>query len=159
MRKQIIEGAFAGEASPAGEWINVEELARVELSSEAEGHPIEAALSLRTGPGWRAGSPGPQVIRLRFDDPLPLRGIYLLFEELEQARTQEFVLSWRAAEAQPYQQIVRQQYTFSPPGTTRQTETYQVDLGGVQVLDLKLEIVPDITQAVAYASLLQLRLR
>ena len=157
MRKQIIEQAFPAEGSHPGEWINTEELAQAELSSEAEGYPIEAALSLRAGSGWRAGSPGPQVIRLRFDTPFTLSALYLLFEELAQARTQEFVLSWCSAEEQTGKQIVRQQYTFSPPGTTRQTEAYQVDLRGVQVLELK--IVPDIANASAYASLLQLHLR
>lgn len=81
----------------------------------------------------------------------------MLFEELAQVRTQEFVLSWRSEEEHTYKQIVRQQYTFSPPGTTRQVETYQVDLRGVKVLEL--EIVPDIANANAYASLLQWRLR
>lgn len=81
----------------------------------------------------------------------------MLFEELEQARTQEFVLSWRSEEEPAGKQIVRQQYTFSPPGTTRQMEIYQVDLRGVKVLELK--IVPDIANANAYASLLQWRLR
>jgi hypothetical protein len=157
MRKQIIEQAFQAEVSHTGDWINAAELAQVELSSEAQGYPIEAALSGRAESGWRAGTPGPQVIRLRFDNPFTLSGIYLLFEELEQARTQEFVLSWLSEEEHFYKQIVRQQYTFSPPGTTRQVEAYQVDLRGVQVLELK--IVPDITNAVAYASLLQLRLR
>lgn len=157
MRKQIIEQTFPAEGFRTGEWINTEELARVELSSEAQGHPIEAALSLQGGSGWRAGSPGPQVIRLYFQHPCTLRGIHLLFEELEQARTQEFVLNWYAAEEHAGKQIVRQQYTFSPPGTTRQLETYQVDLREVKVLELKL--VPDIANANAYASLLQLRLR
>ena len=157
MHKTIIEQAFPQEVYPAGEWINTEELAQVELSSEAQGYPIEAALSLRAGSGWRAGSPGPQVIRLRFENPFDLSSIYLLFEELEQARTQEFVLSWLSEEEHTYKHIVRQQYTFSPPGTTRQVEAYQVDLRGLKVLELK--IVPDIANAIAHASVLQWRLR
>jgi hypothetical protein len=157
MRKQIIEQAFPEEVFHTGDWINTEELVQVELSSEAPGHPIEAALSLRAGSGWRAALPGPQVIRLRFECPVTLSGVYLLFEELAQARTQEFVLSWLPEEGPAYQQIVRQQYTFSPPGTTRQREAYQVDLRGVKVLELK--IVPDISHSIAHASLLQLRLR
>jgi hypothetical protein len=52
----------------------------------------------------------------------------LEIEELSQARTHEFVLSWRSAEERPYQQTVRQQYTFSPPGTTRQMKAYQTHL-------------------------------
>jgi hypothetical protein len=97
------------------------------------------------------------VIRLYFENHLTLSCINLLFEELELARTQEFVLSWCPEEEHVYKQIVRQQYTFSPPGTTRQVESYQVDLRGVKVLELK--IVPDMANADAYASLLHLRLR
>ncbi len=157
MRKHIIEHAFSEEAIHTGEWINTQALAQVELSSEAQGYPIEAALSREAGPGWRAGSPGPQVIRLYFDNPFILSCINLLFEELEQARTQEFVLSWCAEEEPIYKQIVRQQYTFSPPGTTRQVEAYEVDLWGVKGFELK--IIPDISRADAYASLLELRLQ
>ncbi len=157
MRKQIIEQSFPEEVPPTGEWIKTEGLAQVELSSEAQGYPIEAALSLEAGSGRRASSPGPQVIRLHFEKPLTLRSIHLLFEKLEQARTQEFMLSWCSEEEPAYRQIVRQKYTFSPPGTTRQVEAYEVDLWGVKGFELK--IIPDISRADAYASLLELRLR
>jgi hypothetical protein len=157
MRKNIIEPAFQEELATSQEWIDLEELVQVELTSEAQNYPIETALAPGAASGWRAGSPGPQVIRLRFEKPISLSYIHLLFEELEQARTQEFVLGWLSQEEHTYHQIVRQQYTFSPNGTTRQLEVYQVNLQGVKMLELK--IVPDIDNSVAYASLLQLRLR
>jgi hypothetical protein len=50
---------------------------------------------------------------------------------------------------------VRQQYNFSPPGTTWEVEDYEIDLDGVTVLELK--IVPDINGGRAHASLAQLR--
>ncbi len=157
MHKYIIKQALQKEVAVSQEWVDLEKLAQVELSSEAQDHPIEAALAPGAASGWRAGSPGPQTIRLRFQKPISLSCIHLLFEELEQARTQEFVLSWRSEEEHTYKHIVRQQYTFSPAGTTRQVEAYQVNLPDVKVLELK--IVPDINNSGAYASLSQLRLR
>ena len=44
-----------------------------------------------------------------------------------------------------YREILRQQYTFSPPGATREVEDYVVNLHGVTVLELR--IVPDIAGA------------
>jgi hypothetical protein len=51
---------------------------------------------------------------------------------------------------------VRQQYHFSPPGTTREFEDYAVDLAEVMVLELK--IVPDISGGEAQASVAQFRI-
>src|SRR4029077_13617497 len=44
-------------------WLNLETAATLELTSEDEHHPIEAALSSRGPRGWRAAGPGPQTIR------------------------------------------------------------------------------------------------
>ena len=99
-----------------------EHLARVELTSEDEAHPVESALVVETGLGWRASAPGEQVVRLLFDEPLSLRRIQLQFRETEQERTQEFVLSWSGDGGQTYREVVRQQYHFSPrprPGSSK----------------------------------------
>jgi hypothetical protein len=106
--------------------------------------------------GWRASQPGEQLIRLLFDEPQRLRRATLLFVEIECERTQEFVLRWSADGGRSYREVVRQQYTFTPPGTTRQDEDYGVDLEEVTALELK--IVPDIGGGGARASLAQLRL-
>ena len=79
-----------------------------------------------------------------------------MFHEGEQERTQEFVLRWSPDDGRSYREILRQQFTFSPPGATREVETYDVDLDGVTKLELK--IVPDISRGSARASLAQLRL-
>lgn len=142
---------------PAGQhWLDLEHLAQVDITSEAADHPIEAALLPGIGAGWRAARPGEQIIRLRFDEPLRLRRIYLLFEDEEQARTQEFLLRWSLDGRPPYREILRQQYTFSPSGTTREVEDFAVELDGVAALELR--IVPDISGGTARASLAQLRL-
>jgi hypothetical protein len=137
-------------------WLNLETAATLELTSEDERHPIEAALSSRDRQGWRAAGPGPQTIRLVFDKPQRLRRINLAFSEAETSRTQEFVLRWRSEADQGFREIVRQQWNFSPPQTAREIEDYQVDLTSVKVLELV--IVPDIGGGNTYASLENLRL-
>jgi hypothetical protein len=155
MRKRIIgHGTRDVQADEPG-WLDIERLAQVEITSEVVGHPIESALIPGTGSGWRAAQPGEQTIRLRFDDPLRIKRIRLVFHEDEQERTQEFVLRWSPDGGQSYREIVRQQYNFSPPGAARELEDYDVDLDGVTTLELR--IVPDISAGSARASLAQLR--
>lgn len=137
-------------------WLNLETLAEVEISSEDTFHPIEAALLPGRDTGWRASEPGKQVIRLLFENPQRLRRIRLNFIEINIERTQEFTLRWSSDGGQSFQDIVRQQWNFSPEGATRETENLQVDLQGVTMLELT--ITPDINSGIAIASLEQLRL-
>jgi len=134
----------------------VEHLAQVEVTSEAAAHPIESALIPSAGPGWRAEEPGQQTVRLLFDEPQRVRHIRLLFQEDERQRTQEFVLRWSSDGGQSYREIVRQQYNFSPPGSTSECEDYDVEIDRVTALELT--IVPDISGAPVCASLAELRL-
>ncbi|MHB9075095.1 MAG: hypothetical protein ACYC6G_16405 [Desulfobaccales bacterium] len=155
MRKRIIgHGPREVKVDEPG-WLDLERLAQVEITSEEVGYPIESALIPGTGSGWRAGEPGEQTIRLRFDEPLRVRRIHLVFHEAEQGRTQEFVLLWSPDGGQPYREIVRQQYNFSPPASAREVEDYEIDLDGLTALELR--IVPDISGGSARASLAQLR--
>jgi hypothetical protein len=155
MRKYII-GQGPREASTADDWLDLELLAQVEVTSEDADYPIESALIPGTAAGWRAGEPGEQTIRLLFDEPLRVRRIHLVFHENERERTQEFVLRWSPDGGQSYREIVRQQFNFSPPGATREVEDYEVNLAGVAALEL--QIVPDISRGSARASLAELRL-
>ena len=156
MRKRIINQHSRDILPISQEWLNLEHLAQLEFTSEDETHPIESALTIGAGSGWRAAQAGKQTIRLLFADPQRIRRICLLFHEDQQKRTQEFVLRWSSDRGQSYREIVRQQYTFSPPGTIREYEDYAVNLEGVTTLELS--IVPDIGGAGALASLAQLRL-
>src|SRR5579864_4130716 len=106
--------------------------------------------------GWRAADSGPQTVRLIFDQPQRLTRIALVFEETETSRTQEFVLRCSGKGGRSFREIVRQQWNFSPPDATRETEEYQVSLSDVAVLELV--IVPDISRGSARASLKRLRL-
>jgi hypothetical protein len=154
MRKRIIAHGPREVKAEERDWLDLERLAQVEITSEDVDHPIESALIPGTGSGWRAAQPGEQTIRLRFDEPLRLRRIHLVFHEDEQERTQEFALRWSPDGGQSYQEIVRQQYNFSPPAVVSEAEDYDVVLDGVTALELR--IVPDISGGSARASLAQL---
>jgi hypothetical protein len=156
MRKRIINQAPRNVSPVDQSWLDLQRLAQVELTSEDAAYPIEAALIPSAGPGWRAAQAGEQTIRLLFDEPQRIRHIQLLFQEDRQARTQEFVLRWSPDGGQSYREILRQQYTFSPPGMTRECEDYAVDLVGVT--ELELRIVPDISGGDARTSVAQLRI-
>src|SRR5258708_12687760 len=82
-------------------WLNLETAATLELTSEDERHPIEAALSSRDCQGWRASGPGPQTIRLVFDQPHRLRRTNLAFPEAPPLPTQHFTLRSLPAATQP----------------------------------------------------------
>ena len=156
MRKRIIGNGPGEVAAAEPDWMDLEHLAQVEITSEDVDYPIESALIPRMGPGWRAAQPGEQMIRLQFDEPLRIKWIRLVFHEDEQERTQEFVLRWSPDGGQSYREIVRQQYNFSPPGAERELEDYEVDLDGVTALELR--IVPDISGGTTRATLAQLRI-
>lgn len=156
MRKRIIPSA--GEAAPPSgdDWLDLEDLAEVEITSEDPAHPVESALIPDGTPGWRASGPGEQSIRLLFNPPLALHRIWLEFVEPSVERTQEFVLRWSPDEGQTLHEVMRQQWNFSPSGSIRQAEDHQVELTGVTLLELS--IVPDISGSTARASLAQLRI-
>jgi hypothetical protein len=156
MRKRIIAHGPGESAAAEPDWMDLDLVAQVEITSEDADYPIESALIPGTGSSWRAAQPGEQTIRLLFDEPRSLRRVHLVFHEDEHARTQEFVLRWSADGGQSYREILRQQYNFSPPAATREVEDYDIELNGVTALELK--IVPDISGGSAPASLAQLRI-
>jgi len=156
MRKHIINHD-AETSSPVDEgWLDLEKLAQVEASSEEAQHPIEAALLLGASSGWRAATPGQQLVRLIFDKPQNLRLIHLVFDEHERERLQEYTLRWSAGIGQPYREIVRQQYNFSPPTTTTEVEDYTVNVDSCA--ELELSIVPDLRGSPVHASIAEFRL-
>jgi hypothetical protein len=156
MRKRLIGPAPQQTAPPGQDWLNLEELAEVEITSENAAYPIEFALLSSGASGWRAGEAGTQTIRLLFIQPHRLRRIWMKFEETSQERTQEYVLRWSADRGQSFREIVRQQWNFSPQGATVETEDHQVELPAVTVLELI--IIPDTRGGQAIASLERLRL-
>jgi nuclear transport factor 2 (NTF2) superfamily protein len=156
MRKRLIGGVKPANAAVGEEWLKLDDLAEVEISSEDAAHPIELALVPGDNAGWRAAAPGRQTIRLLFSSPQRLRRIRLVFVETSAQRTQEYLLRWSADKGQSFREIVRQQWNFNPHGATSETEEHQVELAGVDVLELI--IAPDIGRDDAFASLAELRL-
>ncbi len=159
MRKSVMgDGMMDRTRASAGPWRDLERIARVEVSSEDEQSPIENALVLRSTSGWRAGAPGPQAIRMYFDEAIAVRRIEVQIVERESARSQEFAIYAGATMAE-MREVVRQQFTFSPDGSTEEREEYQVMLDGVRVMEVRIDPdrVQDATKSVAYASLLALR--
>jgi hypothetical protein len=156
MRKRKISPAPLSIAPSGQAWLDVERRALVEVTSEENGYPIESALLEAEDRGWRAADPRTQTIRLIFDEPQDLRRIWLVFEDNENTRTQEFVLRWSPDGGHSFREIVRQQWNFSPPDSVRETEDYAVELSDVTILELI--IVPDKSGGAARASLASLRL-
>lgn len=156
MRKRIIKPVQEQNVYSEQNWLNIEKLAVAEVTSEDEAYPIESALLSGNDSGWRASSPGEQMIRLLFDNPQGLRWIRLNFEEFDIERTQEYVLRWSPDGGQSYQEIIRQQWNFCHEGATSEIEDYQVELPAVTILELSIN--PDISKRKAFASLKELRL-
>jgi hypothetical protein len=152
MRKKLIGSgnATTPRSNAQPEWLDIEEIGAVEVTSEDPDFPIESALTGTEGSGWRAAQPGKQLIRMVFDNPMPLHRIRLEFSDKEVERTQEFTLKW-SQQGGPLREIVRQQWNFSPTGATAEVEDYRVELDGVSVLELAL--VPDLSGGNARATL------
>ena len=156
MRKRIITPTQQQTAPPGQDWLNLEEIAEVEITSEDATHPIESALLPGGTSGWRAAGPGIQTIRIFFTHPQRLRRIWMNFVETRTQRTQEYVLRWSSDGGRSFQEIVRQQWNFSPQGATGETEDHHVELPAVTVLELT--IIPDTSGGKAVACLEKMRL-
>jgi hypothetical protein len=155
MRKRIL-APTPTTAHAQEDWLDLERAATVEVASEDKDFPIESSLSIEPRQGWRAAKPGTQTIRLLFNEPQELKLISLIFEEREIVRTQEFTLRASTSPGSPFREIVRQQWNFSPPTSTREIEEYRVELSDITALELT--IVPDISGGTTRASLKSLRL-
>ena len=156
MRKTPFSPISNSSGAPGHDWLDLDQAARVEVSSEAEGYPVEGALLKDVRGGWRASEPGSQTIRLLFDHPQTIRVIRLVFKEREFARTQEFVLRWLPQGTFDWKEVVRQQWNFSPPLTEDESEEYKVNLPSATGLELSIR--PDISGGETRASLESLKL-
>ena len=158
MRKSIISPSAAAAVPTNEQWRELERIARVEISSEDELFPIEHALGRKGTTGWRAAGTGPQVIRLHFDEPLNIKRLHLHFVERAAERSQEFAVY--AGSGTDVKEVVRQQWAFSPHGSTDEIEDYTVSLSGITTLEIRID--PDRShdpkQSQHYASLQSLKL-
>jgi hypothetical protein len=155
MQKRLV-GAPGQSSMGEESWLDLEAMTQVELTSEDPACPIEGALLSNGQSGWRAAEPGTQSIRLLFHQPQRLRRIRLRFDEPAAERTQEFALRWSPDGGRSSRDLVRQQYTFSPEGSTSEVEDLNVDLPSVTALELTID--PDQGRGQAYACLAEWRL-
>ena len=137
-------------------WLDLGRIATVEVTSEDPAFPIESAFGAEDTSGWRASEGGEQHIRLVFDQPVRLHRIQLRFHEAESERTQEFTLRWQPASGGSAKEIVRQQWNFSPTGSTAEIENYTVNLDAVSAIELAIR--PDLSRREEVASLASWRL-
>jgi hypothetical protein len=151
MRKRVVSTDTIVDRPGSDErWIDLAQIATVEVTSEDPRFPIESVFT-NSASGWRASQKGEQQIRLIFDHPLSVRRIQLHFLEPERERMQEITVRWSSSEGGKPKEIVRQQWNFSPAGSTSEVEDYEVDLNGVS--ELELVITPDLTHHEASATL------
>jgi hypothetical protein len=143
LRKQIIKPIPTTPISRPGV-IDVAAVATVLVTSEDAEHPVDQAFDGLSGPGstrWVAGESGEQSVILAFDAPQTIHRVAFEVEEVEVARTQELDLSISCDGGQTYRELVRQEYNFSPPGTTYEREDWTFSAEGVT--HLRLRIKPD----------------
>jgi hypothetical protein len=143
LRKQITKTLPAIPTAMSDE-LDIAAVATVVVTSEAPEYPVDHAFDRHRGPGgtrWVAGEPGEQTLILAFDAPQVVRRVAVEVEEPEVARTQELLLTISGDGGRTYRELLRQEYTFSPPGTTFEREDWAVSAEGVT--HLQLWIKPD----------------
>jgi hypothetical protein len=159
MRKEIVgPTTAAGKTQHSAEWLDLDSIARVQLTSEDPAFPIENALSLNPEVnelGWRAAGPGAQTITLVFDAGHDIHQVRLHIIDHTTERSQELLLRYSSA-TETDREIVRQQWSFSPTGSTQEVEEYSVDLRSVTKLELVID--PDRGRRNSVAVLNALRL-
>ena len=153
MRKRLIDAEIHPQPeADSPNWLDLGSLASVEVTSEHPDFPVESAFTGQVS-GWRANGCGEQTIRLVFDEPTAVNRIQLRFHESQIERTHEFTLSYQGQSDS--REIVRQQWSFSPQGSTSEQAKPHVNSGRVISLELKLK--PDLQPERAVASLTSFR--
>lgn len=137
MRKTILSQS-PNLSVPDAHWLGLDALASAEISSEDPSFPLENALSLEASGGWKAAAPGLQTIRLIFDRPQIVHRIRIEFRETESEREQEFVLYAITAQRER-KELLRQQYFFSPEGSTHEIEDLLIELPDLKELELQID--------------------
>jgi len=118
---------------PKMTWLDIPTLAKIEVSSADDLFPIDHAFLPTPTTGWRAATTGPQTLRLIFHTPQPILHIHIHITDRVAERMQQFTLIADGAV------LLRQQFTFSPHGTTEEIEDYTVDLHALRILELQID--------------------
>lgn len=159
LRKQVLQR----KASPVRKEqddLDVAAIASVVVTSEEDGHPIDNAFDKAYGPSgtqWIAGAEGEQVVILSLDAPTFIRAIALEIEETAVGRRQKLEIYISRDREELYTKLLTQEYEFSPPGTTFESERWELNAEGVT--NVQLRIIPDISGRPCRAKLTRLSLR
>ena len=157
LRKQRIQPV---ERSVVREDISIPDTATVLVTSERLDHPIENICDGQRGPGgtrWIAEQPGDQTVIIAFDTAQDIESVSLEVEEKEVSRTQELTLSASRDGGQTYREVLRQEFNFSPPGTTFEHERWRLAAEGLT--HVRVWIRPDKGGRPCYASMTSLTLQ
>jgi hypothetical protein len=157
IRKQIVPD-LGEDTQLKREGLSVADTAEVLVTSEATDYPIHNLFDGHGGHGgtrWMASTPGDQTIILAFELPLNIHRVTVEVEEVSRSRTQEMALAY-SNDGKKYTEVLRQEYTFSPPGTTFEREDWIIHASNVT--RLRLWIRPDKSGKPVFATMTTLRL-
>ena len=158
VRKQLI-GSDPGALSTMPGEIDLAADALLRYTSEHPDHPVENILDRQDGPNgtrWEAATvDSPQTLVIEFDRPRSISRLHYEVAEPAAERTQEIRIEASMDAGNSYQQVLAQDYNFSPRGASFQVEDLRVNLS--QVTHLRLTIVPN-KQGSGRATLTSLRL-
>ncbi|MDO8735343.1 MAG: discoidin domain-containing protein [Elusimicrobiota bacterium] len=144
LRKRIATHPEEGKNQKEGRILDLINNAEVIITSEDKGHPVDNLVDGSRGRGssqWLAGTSGPQVLIFKFDKPHHITEIVYEIEETKDTRTQEILLETSSDAGEKYRELVRQEYNFSPSGSTFQKEVVTVNIHGAT--SIKMSIKPD----------------
>ena len=144
LRKRIVNTALVPAARHNHTALDITAVATVNVTSEDPAHPIDNVFNNHDESGarrWVAEDTGEQCLILDFDKRQTIRQITLVIEETAVQRSQESTISISSDGGRTYQELIRQGYNFSPPGTTCERETWSVS--AERVSHLRLQIKPD----------------
>jgi len=159
LRKHILNRPPTGEALEP-DVLDIPTLATVLVTSEAPDHPVDHLFDAFGGPGgtrWVAGSDGEQALVLAFDAPQTIRAVGIEVEEPRATRTNVLSVSLSDDGGRTYRERVRQEFTFSPPGTTFEREEWAMPAD--RITHLRVVIQPDKGHAAHRATLTSLTVR
>jgi hypothetical protein len=141
LRKQLLQPVESHRS--VGE-ISIADTATVLVTSELPDHPIDHICDGQEGPGstrWIAEQSGDQTIVLAFDTARNIDMVSLEIEEKDLSRTQELTLATSRDGGQTYREVLRQEFNFSPSGTTFEHEEWRLAAEGIT--NLRVWIRPD----------------
>jgi F5/8 type C domain len=158
IRKRLMNEQSLTSPETPGE-IDIARHATLAYTSEDPDHPLEHLIDRHFGRGatrWAsARQDAAEHIVLEFDLSQPISRLVYEVEECWQERTQEVRVEVSTDHGRTYRQVLVQEYTFSPQGSTFQHEDLRLDLS--EITHLSLTIVPD-KGGSGVASLTSLRL-